>query len=1248
MSLSLLCRSPSFGAAVLALLLCLVGEARAQPAPACADPVACDVACDDGRGDPAACLALGDALATGAGVTPDPARALRVYRAACGLPIEVKPATGPVPLPAVATGQGLAPPPPPSRGGAGREIAACKAAAELHRTGDLFAIERDPTQQRRAVERALFLARGRCTPADTSGCAIAAWAARARMTLHEPARGVPVKPAAAAPPTQVEDDPIAYAERGCTQGRRWDACVELASQAYLVDAEREVVRLRAAAAAGLVAGCTRDADLPACRRVLDDGGEGAAAALAVVDGLCTRGAPRACALAAYRRMFFGRREPAVRQAAGTVLREACGQADGPGCDLLIDYLSAGDPGVGAADPAAAVALAERLCTAGNREGCQRAATLRGAAGPVALRDPAKARTLADRTCMLSSGRWTCAECRADPTLSSCQQRAAFRQHEGCLAGRPGTCAQIAARFQAGEGVAVDRARATDYLRRGCDAGDKGACGALATMCTAATEPTGTACAQALIHSDLFYEAEYQLGVGGDVDLVEPAAGAPKPAPSAAAAITVADLAATASGGLRRGRLDADLVVDIVLDRARQAAVTLVVDELVRVERRAPHRYLRDLLDQGAALLLDPTTLRREKFQDLGMTVVRAFVASNLIESLFPTTTELRGVAAIGATITAGAAELETAAGRPVPPRLRGYLVDVAYYWLGQTPLLGPPDRRALTAPTCPWKVGAGQALCAQLTDRATVENVLGVAKVLEGLRLARALRDGGFDDVRRLIEAIGRSRVIADLGATPGLDLGAWQRQLVAGSRERLVTLREGLTALRSLMRVSAYGEAGLDLPLLRQRASAVRAALESPALRLVIGQANVDTVLVIIRAIDRGRREDRVIAELRQEVLGTLAQWGARDAAMLADKLSALDAALDTLRPALDRLEASIADVRGLLARYPTGDGRTSLDIGNLPLYATGDLVRELRKAQKALGEVDAGLQAVFPGEVPAQLRFARGATVRLVGFLDLMARVARSSVLTQKTSDVIASLRLLGAHRGAVFEAPLFDVLEPVIGALRTHEPMSLELLFAVIGRVRLDTLIGALQGRGDACADEASVDCWTTKLIHALQESVERDGEAIRIDGGKFAQRLARHGDDFRKRHTWRGYFHLTVGVAGLYSDPVGDPGAVRRSVPLISEQVGIGWASPSFAGNRLTFKIGAAASGLLYRAVLDSAESKAVMLHPLLLAVDIGELIEVFVSPAMLMVYPPDDDRGSAVRWGISAGLSVPLAAYLERL
>ena len=105
---------------------------------------------------------------------------------------------------------------------------------------------------------------------------------------------------------------------------------------------------------------------------------------------------------------------------------------------------------------------------------------------------------------------------------------------------------------------------------------------------------------------------------------------------------------------------------------------------------------------------------------------------------------------------------------------------------------------------------------------------------------------------------------------------------------------------------------------------------------------------------------------------------------------------------------------------------------------------------------------------------------------------------------------------------------------------------------------------------------------------------------------------------------------------------------RNVPLISEQVGFGWASPAFFGERLTFKIGAAASGLLYRAALDSKESNAIMIHPVFLALDVGDLIEAYVSPAMILVYPPTDDRGTEIRYGFSAGISVPLSAYLEKL
>ncbi len=585
-----------------------------------------------------------------------------------------------------------------------------------------------------------------------------------------------------------------------------------------------------------------------------------------------------------------------------------------------------------------------------------------------------------------------------------------------------------------------------------------------------------------------------------------------------------------------------------------------------------------------------------------------------------------------------------------------------------------------------------------------VERVIGVDRVLDGLRLCKALRDGGFDDLRRLIEASARSRTIADFGSTPGLTLEQWRVRLVDGTRIRLEGVRNGLVDIRTLTRASVFTDNGLDLATLAARARGARTALSSPAVRLLIGTDASSHLMRIVSLIERAARDANVadsvgstdagsvdadvpplagealgrdtgkpkakgkgkpadddaalgggfdagalvLQKLRQDVTVGFTAWGARDIADLGKRLDLINQRLDAVGPAIDGLEASIADITSLFKRFPTADGTPSLDVGNLPLYATPDLARELRAASKALVALDDGLRSLFPGEVNAQVRFARSATVRLVGFLDLMERVARSSRLTQKAGDVIGALRMLGTFRVGVFDAPLYDVLEPVLDAIKTHEPMSLELLYAVIARVRLDTLIGALQGRGNPCKNDGSVDCWTVKLVHALQESVERNGSELRIDGGKFAQRLAQHGDDFRRHHKWRGFFHLTVGVGGLYSDPVGDMGDARRSVPLISEQIGFGLASPSFFGDRLTFKLAAGASGLLYRAVVDSEESDAIMVHPLVFALDIGDLVEAYVSPATLMLYPPEGDRATALRWGVTAGISVPLSAYLERL
>jgi len=1246
--------------------------APTPPAPAaptttttCTDVASCTAACNDGEGSLAACALAGDGLYWGRNNTaPDRAKALRFFRAACGLSIEATPTTsGPRPLaapkPSTSPGPTLAPPPPPSRGSGGTDFVACKAAANLHAHGWLFEVEADARLAKTATDRAYTLAVAHCTDKDQTGCAVASWAAR---DLATPGQADAAK------------DPVKLAEKGCTVGKRPESCVVLRDLAFRGMTDAESQRIQTVSNSGLVAACTKDGNLVACQKVSTYATPAdSAAVIAAAAKSCTAGNKLACGIAANRTLSDNYRDIDKAKAAAKALADSCSPEAHELCTPVARLFATGDTRLGiTADPAMALAIGEKRCMTGDIDGCRIVASLRSTKGPEATRDAAKASELANRSCSLSLPTSFCGECRDDPTLAECRYRDAFREHQGCLGGTVGACERAAGRFKSGDGVSKDLLTAASYLRRGCDSAEKSACIALDTACIENPELPVDVCAQALIHSDLFYEAEYQMSAGGDVDLVDPEAVAKPESRKTPGSVSVADVAAQMPTKIARGKLDADLVVDVVLDRARQAAIRLVVDELLTAERKARYRYLRDLLDQGARLLADPSTLRREKFQDLGMTVVRAFVASNLIDGLYPNTAALLDAKEIGPTVTKHQKALGVTVGTELSAVMHGYLVDVAYYWLGNTRLFGQPSQLSQELPVCPW---GEHPLCTQLNEKATAERAIGVDKVLDGLRLAKALRDGGFEDIRRLIEASSRSRTIANLASTPGLTLDAWQRQLVQSSRSRLDGLRESLSAMRALTRASAYAETGVDLAYLKEQASAARGALGSPAIRIGLGQDNIDQVLRIVRLIERADRElttggggvvppagsgspsttpggldlgTLVMTNLRKDVTAGFVTWGPRYMVEFSTKITTLEKTLDGVLPALDRLEAAIADVRALFSRFPAPDGSFSLDVDNIPLYASGDLARELRAAQTALVAVDQGLHTLFPGEVQAQLRFARTATARLIGFLDLMERVARSSALTSRSGDVISALRLLGSYRIGVFDAPLYDVLEPVIDSIRTHEPMSLELLFAVIGHVRLDTLIGALQGKGNACAKETSVDCWTTKLIHALQESVERTGDELRIDGGKFAERLAQHGDDFRKKHTWRGYFHLTVGVGALNSDAVDDGSTERRNVPLLAEQVGVGYASPSFFGDRLSFKVGAAASGLLYRAVLDSEESNAVMVHPIFLALDIGELVEIYVSPAMLLLYPPTDTNDGTIRWGIAAGVQVPLSAYLERL
>jgi TPR repeat protein len=1221
---------------------------HARAAPVCTDVADCERACHDGSGLATACTRRALQLTQGQGnATPDHARAAKLYEAAC----------------------------------AGKDADACLALAELVRTGWLFEVDKDLERHRTLVDRALAAGLGACTikgTGDTSGCWAAARAAEVRAGLRADA-DKDVKAVAATMSR--------FAEAGC-KGHDLRACQLLIDHAYawveakaIDDAER--ARLEALVKAARDDACYKDADGAACYAVAERSRSDidVARLTAAVERGCAAHDVTACVVRAVT-VVADAQEGTDTGKVKKAVADLITTCDGDGHPLCTELAGAIVTGLVelelAPDPRRGLAILSRRCSAGDRDACAAASKLYAPGGPGAVQDPAQVVALGERACMLTSPDERCEVCDDFPNTGECQRRLAFVEHAACYAGKAGLCELVATKFRDGTGVAQDHAAAARHFRRGCDGAQKAACAALDELCIADGSFDRELCHQSLIHTDLFYEAEWQFRTTGSASIIGAPGGGDK---NPTAPVTLgAAVSAAGNFELKRGHLDADLVVNIVLDRARQAAIRLVVDELTAAGVDAKSRYLNDLLTQGSRLLADPTTLRREKFTDLAMTVVRAFVASNLVDTIYPNGAALFAAPEIGPTIKAHAAEFGVIATGPISGELHGYLVDAAYNVLAATHLFartegGPPE-----APDCRFTGAGGKALCKLLADPAVVEKALHVERILDGLRLAKALREVGTLDVRRFIEALSRSRSIANLGQTPGLVLSQWRADLVVGVRDRLSETRAQLSDLALLLRASTYSDKGPELSALAARATSVKKLLDGPTAAIVLGSDAVERVRKILTMIQKASQvglqaptgpapiappgtpgAPPVIAppdpldDLRKQLRDELAAWGMRNSTELFERIGALEDSAKTVRDAIDRLERAIFTIEATMKRFHGQRDRGelgTLDLGDVPLDAVGDLAAAYKEALGGLKDLHDGLRAIYPGADASQIDFALSATARLLGFFDMMERLARATRISQTCADVVAAIQLLGSTRDGEFVAPLYDVLDPVLDAIKTHEPMTVDLLFGVIARVRLDTLVSSLQGGGNACKDDRSVDCWTVKVVHALQESVEYDGTSIRVDGGKFAARLASHGDDFRRKHKWRSYFHLTVGVGALSSHasdtaPVGGAEA-RRSVPVIAEQIGFGWASPAVWKGRLTFKFAAAASGLLYRAVLDSKESKAIMLHPAFVAVDVYDLVELYVSPATILVYPPDNGANAQIRWGISAGLSVPLSAYLERL
>src|SRR6185503_6311765 len=183
------------------------------------------------------------------------------------------------------------------------------------------------------------------------------------------------------------------------------------------------------------------------------------------------------------------------------------------------------------DAKLAASIYSRRCTAGSQRACEAGAKLVGKGGAGLDADKKRARDLSVRACQLTSPDDDCDLCSDDPQ---------------CLLGRSEMCEVVGRRFRDAGGIPKDHLAAARHFRRGCDGAQKSSCAALDELCVADTSFDRELCHQSLIHSDLFYEAEWQFRTTGVAKI---AGDEPDKAGTPVGAVAVAENAAGGGGGV---------------------------------------------------------------------------------------------------------------------------------------------------------------------------------------------------------------------------------------------------------------------------------------------------------------------------------------------------------------------------------------------------------------------------------------------------------------------------------------------------------------------------------------------------------------------------------------------------------------------------------------------------------------------------------------------------------------------------
>ena len=758
------------------------------------------------------------------------------------------------------------------------------------------------------------------------------------------------------------------------------------------------------------------------------------------------------------------------------------------------------------------------------------------------------------------------------------------------------------------------------------------------------------------------------------------------------------------GGDVRGSIDVDVVAAIISDRARQAGMLAVADAIEAVGGAgADRKYVRRLLLAAQAVLLGGGRLQRTHVEDLVKILVRMVLAEAIVRTRFPDASLLsradywerrlcgpgRGHRRPTSTSLRRCRRLRLGLphGDVSATLVHLYLIDLAYWRLGARGFFDEYDPEP---PTCPFPFGQqGNGLCQVLISGesdeerdARVDWVLNLDSVMDGLLVARALEPFWQADgtgLRGLLRALLHSDAIGTFGLTPGLRSEDWEATL-----EVLAQL-EMLSEVRDIFQ--GYRQARAEPATADVRALAVSMARMQEILFGATGTCVASDELEPLPLCNtRGLRDWLV------EVVRSVSTAAEARAAADGDKLPPVDPrvarAFERLAGRIARIEGTLTVLAGAEETVTCAAMRVSLEeqnaelhqvlwganaevdspirIDGLDLARLAEIVRRLHALATSLVQVDAALATAPAGWGPRQTaagrrlaraaRAMRGADRLLRLLLSLNLHTAREARLLT-VGGALRGLEALGIGvRDGAVSARIFDLVEPVIGYLVEGRPADAGVLFRLAAGVRDRDVLAALGFRrrfAEACEgeNEAGLTCWVVRILSSLREATQVRGSSIQIDGRLFRETLASLGDDFRTRHDWRWYFHLTIGLGQLATfgrTPGADPGLGNdaRLSPFVAEQIGVGIASPAFCGDRCTFRFGAFGSGLLYRAVLDSAESDS-MIFGGFVALDLYQLLELFVAPSVLL-FPGEGSGFVEAQFGVAFGAQVPLSDYLAQL